>query len=131
MTGPQRNRPQRRRPLRRRTPLRSDPAKQREWERRTRARQRRDSRRQGLEAVYYADEREACFEAAGWRCQVTLRHRCEGPLEAHHVLPRSKGGTDDRENLLAVCPNGHQTIHSNPKAARAAGLLRRPDTEDR
>lgn len=43
------------------------------------------------------------------------RHRCQyclvleaviGPLlEIDHVVPRSKGGTDDKSNLVAACPH--------------------------
>ncbi|QXW27104.1 HNH endonuclease [Acinetobacter johnsonii] len=32
-------------------------------------------------------------------------------LEVHHILPLSKGGTDDIENVAAVCPNCHRRLH--------------------
>lgn len=32
-------------------------------------------------------------------------------LEVHHILPLSKGGTDDIENAAAVCPNCHRRLH--------------------
>ena len=32
-------------------------------------------------------------------------------LQVHHIIERSKGGTDDPLNLLLLCPNCHYTIH--------------------
>lgn len=33
-------------------------------------------------------------------------------LEMHHVIPRSKGGTDDKENKITLCANCHKIEHS-------------------
>lgn len=30
--------------------------------------------------------------------------------EVHHIVPLSKGGTHDEENLMALCTNCHSTI---------------------
>jgi predicted HNH restriction endonuclease len=50
------------------------------------------------------------------RCQVTGH---DSPLlygvptaEAHHVVYRSRGGADELENLVLVCPNLHTAIHA-------------------
>lgn len=74
--------------------------------------------------------RRAAFSRAvltrSW-CEIEdLHHDCTGrATEAHHVLPRSRGGTDDPvENGLACCRNGHQAIHAYPHAARIVGYLR-------
>ena len=32
--------------------------------------------------------------------------------EIHHKLPLSKGGTHDRENLVALCKECHARIHA-------------------
>jgi len=32
-------------------------------------------------------------------------------LEAHHIIERCNGGTDELSNLLLLCPNCHSTIH--------------------
>lgn len=52
----------------------------------------------------------------GGRCQVTGH---DSPLlygvptaEAHHVVYRSRGGIDQMENLVLVCPNVHTAIHA-------------------
>ena len=37
---------------------------------------------------------------------------CAYPItEQHHILPRSMGGSDDPENLIALCPNHHTALH--------------------
>jgi len=45
----------------------------------------------------------ACFNC-GWdqaRCDI------------HHIIPRSKGGSDFPDNLTYICPNCHRLAHSN------------------
>jgi hypothetical protein len=44
------------------------------------------------------------------RCQVP-GCRCRGPLHAHHVWFRSKGGPDWSWNLTSVCEKHHRSIH--------------------
>jgi 5-methylcytosine-specific restriction protein A len=51
----------------------------------------------------------------GGRCQVT---GFDSPLvygvptsEAHHIVYRSRGGLDELDNLVLVCPNLHTVIH--------------------
>jgi 5-methylcytosine-specific restriction endonuclease McrA len=34
-------------------------------------------------------------------------------VEVHHILPRSKGGPDDLDNLVPLCPNHHAMAHLN------------------
>jgi 5-methylcytosine-specific restriction enzyme A len=55
-------------------------------------------------------------ERYGGRCQVTGH---DSPLlygvptaEAHHVVYRSRGGSDELENLVLVSPNVHTAIHA-------------------
>jgi len=43
--------------------------------------------------------------------------------EAHHVLPRARGGPHERWNALGLCHNCHQFIHSHPLLAQGAGWL--------
>ena len=44
-------------------------------------------------------------------------HRCQScgvgdcRLHVHHILPRSEGGTDHRENLMTLCPECHAEEH--------------------
>ena len=36
----------------------------------------------------------------------------EASCDIHHIVPRSKGGTDDHTNLTVLCPNCHRLAHS-------------------
>lgn len=40
------------------------------------------------------------FERDGWRC-VLCRSRRQ--LTPHHILPRSRGGPDTKQNLVTLC----------------------------
>ena len=39
----------------------------------------------------------------------------ESTCDIHHVIPRSKGGNNDLDNLIVVCPNCHRIIHTSNK----------------
>jgi len=43
----------------------------------------------------------SCF-ICGWQ---------ESTCDVHHIVPRSKGGTDEDSNMTVVCPNHHRMIH--------------------
>ncbi len=46
-------------------------------------------------------------------CQLNEKHK--GIMEAHHVIWRSKGGSDTPENLITLCKNCHEKVHKRPK----------------
>lgn len=74
-----------------------------------------------------AAKAEVRGRSGGW-CEVQSP-AC--PLErhpahhAHHVVPRSRGGLHEPENLLDVCGPAHDWIHRNPTEATARGWLGR------
>ena len=37
----------------------------------------------------------------------------EGSLDIHHIIPKSKGGTNLNSNLCLLCPNHHRLVHNN------------------
>ena len=41
-------------------------------------------------------------------CGLELPLRC---LEEHHVIPRSQGGTNNKENKMLLCPTHHKLAH--------------------
>lgn len=64
----------------------------------------------------------AVFQLYGWTCQW-----CEQPgggLDPHHILPRSRGGTDVYGNLKPVHRKCHRYIHEHPTEARARDFIR-------
>lgn len=44
-------------------------------------------------------------------------------FDAHHRKLRSRGGSNDLENLVAVCPGCHNTIHDYPALATERGFM--------
>jgi 5-methylcytosine-specific restriction endonuclease McrA len=51
---------------------------------------------------------------------AAARHKCQAPgcdhvrfLEIHHVIKRSKGGTNDPSNLQVLCSACHKLVHAN------------------
>lgn len=53
--------------------------------------------------------RQVVLARAGQRCE-----RCwgRGRLELHHRLPRSRGGTHEASNLVALCRVCHRAVHA-------------------
>lgn len=37
----------------------------------------------------------------------------EAPGDIHHIIQRSKGGSDEHDNLAYICPNCHRMVHNN------------------
>ena len=46
---------------------------------------------------------------------VASKHQCSicqsNTVDVHHIIPVVDGGTNDLENLMAVCPNHHRDFH--------------------
>jgi len=56
-----------------------------------------------------------CLERAGYRCEERKNgERCNRKTyTVHHIVPRSKGGTNAQFNLKAVCSKCHEKKHSH------------------
>lgn len=73
----------------------------------------------------YARVRELLAQRSEGRCEARFSEQCEGRgVEAHHIVRRSQGGTDDPVDMVWLCTCCHTEIHANPKRAKAVGLLR-------
>ena len=46
----------------------------------------------------------------GYVCQACLEKKRASELSAHHIYPRSKGGSDARENLALLCHECHDWV---------------------
>lgn len=64
--------------------------------------------RQGYGAGYYGF-RTALRDRARGRCEMCGCH--VDNFEAHHILPLSKGGTNDPANGMALCRSCHRRAH--------------------
>ena len=124
VTDPDRARLRRRRALQRRAPLRSGG----ELRRTGRV---YSARRLAELPAEWAARREAVDAAAerdGWACQarpLVPTVPCDGPLEGHEPLMRSRGGDPlDVDQIVTTCASHHRWAHANPTAAVELGLLR-------
>ena len=62
-----------------------------------------------LDLEAYQQLYQQVLQRDGWRCQ-----QCGSRtnLQVHHIQPRSQSGDDAEENLITVCSECHDQIHS-------------------
>lgn len=75
--------------------------------------------------------KQAAKARDGYKCQRCGKKNCR--LEVHHLLPRSRGGSDKLANLITLCSDCHRLAHSSEEqllafqkkfGKRAKGTLR-------
>jgi hypothetical protein len=73
-------------------------------------------------------ERQKVTERSGGLCEGRVVLQCETTAqratEKHHVVMRSRGGSDYAENLLDLCSACHQWVTTHPKDAAIKGLVK-------
>ena len=47
----------------------------------------------------------------GYKCQYCKGKHKDSKLEVHHIIFRSKGGSDEAENLITLCHTCHKALH--------------------
>lgn len=57
----------------------------------------------------YANAREHALVRDKYTCQCCGKKSCG--LEVHHIIYRSKGGSDSLENLITLCEDCHKAVH--------------------
>lgn len=45
-------------------------------------------------------------------------------LESHHIVPRSRGGSDDKSNLINLCTGCHGKAHDVSFSNKRGGLIK-------
>jgi len=94
--------------------------------RRTPLKRRTPLRRRFRDSLEYRKVRRWVADRSGGLCEAQISGVCAvRGVHAHHVLPRSAGGTDAPSNLVWLCAQCHRHVHDNPAWAVEAGLLRR------
>ena len=73
----------------------------------------------------YSSRREAILHRDNYTCQCCGKKNCR--LEVHHIKFRRNGGTDDEENLITLCKECHDGVHTgtiflNKKPKKSKGL---------
>lgn len=60
--------------------------------------------------------RKRVYRRDNYRCQNCSRkggNKGDAELHAHHVVPKSKGGTHELSNLKTLCSECHDAVHRN------------------
>lgn len=71
--------------------------------------------------------RKRIYERDGYRCQTCGRYGGRygnAELHAHHVGPKSQGGTPNIADFLTVCHSCHDRLHDHhiPKSGASCGI---------
>ena len=62
--------------------------------------------------LYQQDNfKQAAKARDGYKCQCCGKKNCR--LEVHHLIPRSRGGSDKLANLITLCTDCHHLAHSS------------------
>jgi hypothetical protein len=79
----------------------------------------------------YVEAKREILTRSDGACEARVDGVCVGAAHhAHHMLRRSQGGSDDASNLLAVCHQCHEWIHTHPAMALEAEFLRSPNSDN-
>ena len=82
-------------------------------------------------SIEYADNRISLYFAQKGKCAVTGRtFNIAGEMHCHHKVPKTKGGTDDYDNLILVTATVHKLIHAtNAETIQKYLKICKPDIE--
>ena len=69
----------------------------------------------GNQSIEYNDNRISLYVAQNGKDAITGNPLEIGKMHCHHKIPKSKGGTDEYENLIFVSVNIHILIHATDK----------------
>lgn len=70
--------------------------------------------------IHWENLRHTILSRDNYECQES-DGRCDGPLQIHHIIPLSKGGSNNPDNLVTLCLYHHCTRH--PSNRRLRGML--------
>src|SRR5581483_2712857 len=70
-----------------------------------------------LDAAGMRELRETVFARSGGRCENCRTKITWEWFELHHLIHRSRGGSDDERNCAAYCRTCHAAAHGNGPAS--------------
>ena len=76
------------------------------------------------------EEKERFKEAVGYRCE---NPNCREPdiVDIHHIIPKSRGGTNMKNNIIVLCPLCHaKADRGQYNRLRVQGWISRPDAKE-
>lgn len=57
----------------------------------------------------YSSRRKAVLHRDNYTCQCCGKKNCQ--LQTHHIIFRSRGGSDDESNMITLCKECHKGVH--------------------
>lgn len=70
----------------------------------------------------FANTKEMVLNRDDYTCQYCKGKRKDSKLEVHHIVFRSQGGSDNQENLIALCHTCHSLLHSGKISLDRVGI---------
>jgi len=64
-----------------------------------------------------------------YTCQICNKNVGNIRNEVHHIIPKSKGGSNRPDNLILLCPDCHKKVHTG-KATCSSKLIKKKDFRD-
>jgi|GEM_PF-745932 len=64
-----------------------------------------------------------------YTCQICKKKIANIQNEVHHIIPRSKGGSDRPDNLILLCQNCHAKVHAE-KVSCTSNLIKNKNFRD-
>lgn len=58
----------------------------------------------------HSSRRKAVLHRDNYTCQCCGKKNCQ--LQTHHIIFRSRGGTDDENNMITLCKECHADVHN-------------------
>lgn len=76
------------------------------------------------QSVEYNDNRISLYVGQCGLCHVTKQELTIGNMECHHIVPKSRGGSDKYNNLVFITRDVHKLIHATKNETINNYLLR-------
>lgn len=66
-----------------------------------------------MKNIYEVSSRTRCKIIKRMNIECSACGWNESVCDLHHIIPKSKGGTNDHTNITVLCPNCHRLAHDN------------------
>ncbi len=67
---------------------------------------------------------EKMREITGGKKGVASFKRVVPSFEPHHIISKAEGGSDEWDNLMALCSDGHKVLEARERKRKSSDLFR-------
>lgn len=72
----------------------------------------------------FENTRAMVLHRDGYKCQCCKGRHKDPRLEVHHIIYRSKGGSDEADNLITLCHTCHKALHDGIIVLKLKGKIK-------